>query len=266
MSGLVPEKRLNRLGRMVTKWIRRDKGEIDRAAQLKEVAPTITAAPGASAIELAKDAKERDAIGAEMLLILKSDMDRRTAGRPESHRDRKAEDTKVDQMFDEMMNLETATLRIIRDYHRGTSANLLVQIEGRSIDEIAFREKLHYSDVMEHGYPYNSDLAIAKKALAVDDLSQFHKGSDGYLMARTMLEIIMQDKNNQEGRNHESVHAHVRESSLTDLGKIMMEYPDRSDAISDYISDRKLLIREIEHWHLREYLDTPAPALSEGLL
>jgi hypothetical protein len=266
MSDLVPEKRLNRLGRLVTKWVRRDKGELDRAAQLKEVLPTIPSSSGLSAIELAKDAKERDVLGAELLAVLKSDMAKRVAGRTESHRDPEAEDKAVTKVLDQVMGMETETLRVISSYQKDTSSSLLAQLELTNRDEVALRERLHYSDVVEHGYPHKSDLATAKKALGVDDLSQFNKGSDEYLTARTMLTIIMQDKKSQEGRNYESVHHGVRESSLTELGKIMMEYPARSDAISGYISDRGLLIREIEHWHLREYLDTPAPALSEGLL
>lgn len=266
MSDLVPEKRLDRLGRLVTKWIKRDKGEAGRSATLQGVAPTINASPGASAIELAKDAKERDAIGAELFPILKRNMDQRSSGLPESYRDRKAEDKKLAQVFDEMMSLETTTLRIISDYHRDNSQNLLLQIEGMSSDEISFREGLHYSEVMERGVPHRSSLSGVKKALVIDDLSQFDKGSEEYLMASAMLKVILDDENNQSDRKYESRFARVRESSLAELGKIMKEYPTRSDAITDYIGARSLLIREIDHELLREYLDTPAAALSEGML
>jgi hypothetical protein len=257
---------LNRLGRLVTKWIRRDKGELDRAAQLKEVAPTIPSSSGPSAIELAKDAKERDAIGDELVAILKRDMATRVSGRDISYRDPEAENRGVAEVFDAVMGFETSTLRILRDYYKRTGENLLVPMESRIGDEVGLRERLHYSDVVERGYPKKSDIATAKKALELDDLSQFSKDSDGYLMARTMLEIVMQDEKNLEGRNFESVHASAREASLLELGKIMKDYPDRSDSISDYISDRGLLVREIEHWHLREYLASPAPVLSEGML
>lgn len=265
MSDLVPEKRLNRLGRLVTKWIRRDKGESVRAAQLKEVAPTITASPGASAIEMAKDAKERDALGEELLTILQRDMTARVSGRDISRRDPEAEGRAVREVFDKMMGFETSTLRILRDYYTETGRNLLLPMEFTISDEVGLRERLHYY-VAGNQVPKQGDLDTVKTALGVDDLSEFPKGTNEHAIVTTMLEIALKDKKMLEGRNHESQYDYVREASLVELGKTMRDYPDRSDAIGDYISDRGLLVREIEHWHLREYLDTPAPALSEGLL
>lgn len=274
MNNLVPEKRLDRVGKIVTRWVKRDIGSAKKNSILGTVIPKI---PAATDSYLRDTAQFDETRRAELLGKIRLEIQRDFDNQPEiMGKIGVARNTVLYRMQNRLTNttkkmeeLETSTLQALSDApcNRYSLMQIVALRDNKS--ELQFRERLHYMVVDEagNGSIYNPDfLDKVRDAMDSDDLSIYPHGSLEQGVVASTLSLLHQDWARRISKGQVSARDKVPNDYLRRLLVFLMEQPDKAANIEQFLVERDLCLDEVDITLLDEYLNAPIPALGDGLL
>ena len=274
MNNLVPEKRLDRVGKMVTRWVKRDADSAKKNSILGTIIPTIPAATDSYLRDTAHFDKTRRA---ELLGKIRLEIQRDFDNQPEIiGKTGIARNTVLYRMQNRLTNttkkmeeLEASTLQALLDSpcKRYSLMQIVALRDNKS--ELQFRERLHYMVVDEagNGSVYNPDfLDTVRDALDSDDLSIYPHGSLEQGVVASTLSLLQQDWARRISKGQGSARDKVDVDHLRHLLDFLMEQPYKAASIEQFLVQRDVCLDELDITLLDEYLDAPIPALGDGLL
>lgn len=288
---------MDRIGRLITRWVRGDDGQNQRNAILGTVIPVI---PPSAENYIAEQSRRHAASHASLTKQISAALYESASHIPKDivifpvpdfPSQRPLLDKRLladlrkrsEAVITKLPEYEAETLQVFYDRLAGTN-HLLRVLEEPLENEIETRDQFHFSTIDK-----NQNLSIPKvmyfeplrEHFDVNSLSEFPVGSPHYTAVRMALDIISVDIYQRSLRNATkkspiigyipSYGDMVREKwadpdSAVWLTELAMLHPDRKDDILWYLKDRELDLDDVDVEYLREYLDNPAPALSEGVL
>jgi hypothetical protein len=293
MSNLVPEKRMDRIGRLITRWVRGDDAQSQRNTILGTVIPVIPPSSGAyiaerhrshaashaaMSIRIHESLNESvDLVIDDRLMYIDDAEDRELMKKIHASELR----GRIKAVVAKLPEYEAETLQVLYDRLKGTQ-HLLRVLEKPFDDETVLREEVHFSILDQ-----NRNLSLPRKVyfapiregvFDVNGLSELPVGSAEHEAVRATLDLINFDywevnaeKSEWRGINVVDVFDGKRPEwadpdNAVWLTKMTLAHPDRIDDIKQYLLDHKVNINEVDEGHLEEYLNTAAPALAEGVL
>lgn len=293
MSNLVPEKRMDRLGRLMTRWVRGDDAQSQRNSILGTVIPVIPPASGAFIVEQHRNhAASHASLSIRIHEALKDSVDLVVDGRlmyiddPEDRELMKKIHAnelrgRIKTVVAKLPEYEADTLQVFHDRLKGTQ-HLLRILEKPLDNEIRLREEVHFSTLDRNSnlsLPRNVYFAPIKEGVFdVNSLSEFPVGSAEYKAIRAALDLIAFDyrevnTTKSEYRGYQVVDvlgekriSWAEPANAVWLTKMTLAHPDRIDDIKQYLLDHKVNLNEVDEGHLEEYLNNAAPVLAEGVL
>lgn len=286
---------MDRLGRLITRWVHGDDGQSKRNSILGTVLPVIPPSTGAFIVEQHRSDTARHATLSKKLneaLIESSHLivDGRLMYIEGAH-DRELMATahayelggRIKAVVAKFPEYEANTLQVVYDRMKGTS-HILRVLEKAWSSETEMRESLHFSTIDKSGNlqlpKTNYFQPIREGLFDVNCLSEFPDGSAEYEAVRSALGLISldywelnADKDQWNSRPVIVIDPFAKKRPewaepevAVWLTKLTLEHPDRIDDIKQYLIDRKVSLNEVDAGHLEEYLNTAAPVLAEGAL
>ena len=297
---MVPEKRVDRLGRSITRWVRPDNKMEPGRSILGTVLPTISPSVDEYISETSQSyAAEHAELSERISLVIQKEIgfdpeDEKLFGRTRPHEERKRDAEKLkaklerqaDEAVAKLQDFEVVTLRILLDRLDGTQMMMFVIRHPK--EELELREGLHYAP-MEKGFspapPSPTYLEAIRKALDVDDLTAYPRESREYHVVMTVIDLLGKDRERRFRADEKKERLSPRtrywaedrgvsrtpvitigESELSSLIDTVRQYPDSKEEIDEFLIDRDLELGKVDYGYLRVHLDNAAPALGDGLL
>lgn len=293
MSNLVPEKRMDRIGRMITRWVRGDDTNSQRNSLLGTVIPVIPASSGQYITDQSRRfAVSHDAISKKIEESLNADIAPVVEGRLKYISDPEDRELMTETHMRELRSrnravlsklngFEPETLEVLHTKLNGTR-HLLRVLEKDWPNENEMRESVHFSQigpnnnlVLPRSVYFRS---IRERVFDVHSLSELPVGSTEYEAVQNTLDIIDFDYHeiNTKKSKYRDMNVVIRDAekkiqwAVPDkavwLTGIMLAHPDRTEDIKQYLAERNVNINDVDEGHLEEYLNTAAPVLAEGAL
>jgi len=273
MNNLMPEKRLDRVGRLVTRWVKHDTTSTKNSI-LGTILPTIPDATSQYLKEAAASDKVRHA---DLLRELRTAIEKDAynhysiagkTGQAKGNALHLMQD-RLDKITRIMEKMDTETLQVL--INTPCAKYLLVphlQLPGE-VSEVQFRERMHYMVVDADGTPSLFNARFFDKvrdALNTDDLSAYPRGNTEHEVISSTLRLLHQDWNRRSTKMRIAPEDKVEDDYLRHLLEFLMEQPEKATRIKDFLIERNACLDEIDITLIEDYLNTPTPALGEGLL
>ena len=269
----MPEKRIDRLGKLVIRWVKGDTGTPTKNSILGTVIPTIPAAAGDYIRETSiSDKALRTDLIRKIRLEIYRDFDNQLplVGKTGAARNKIVfwMQDKLDRTSQQMEKLESSTLQVILDTPC-TRYSLMNHVPMPSyLSELQFRERMHYMVVDEdrEGAMYNRVfIDKVRDAFDVDDLSNYPRGSTEYEVVASALHLLHQDWA-RRSRTKDAPKDKVDTAYMRHLLDFLMENPKKASSIERFLIDRDICLDEVDLTLLDEYVNAPIPTLGDGLL
>lgn len=277
MSNLVPEKRTNRLGHLVTRWVKGDVDTSNRKSVLGTIIPTIPTATTSYIQDTTEsDKAQRTELLRKMRREFQNDFDNQPElkGKPGATRNEAIfrMQNRLESAMKTMAAMETSTLQVLSEapcsrYALMRMVNMMASQVNDS--ELEFRERVHYmvlSDSGDSGLHNSERVAAVRNALDVDDLSEYPRGSTEHEVVTAALYLLHDHWARRSSQGRSSSPNGVDDAYIRKLLGFLMERPDKADAIQHFVKERNVDLDGVDLELLAEYLNTSAPALGDGLL
>jgi hypothetical protein len=271
MNNLMPEKRFDRLGRLVTRWV---KGDPTPAKQsiLGTILPVI---PDTTTQYLTETAATDKALREELLkglqsaLIEEADDQYELAAETGQFQEDPLTQHHIDSISRTMEKMDTETLQVLWDNPCDKSS--LASYLYITSAETELREEIHYMVIDEENKPstrfHRIMFAPIKKVLETDDLSTYPRGSTEHKAVFSVLQVLYQDwwRRGSKEENH-FPDGKVEENYVRHLLNTLMDHPEKAARIKDFLIERNTFLEDIDLNLLDDYLSNPTQALGGGLL
>jgi hypothetical protein len=168
-----------------------------------------------------------------------------------------------------MESYEAQTLQVMLDAPCNKYSLMSIMNVYGSISEPVFRERLHYMLVDDSGNSalYSPELFYkVREALGIDDLSDYQRGSNDHESVAAALELLHKDWTRRSSKGLGVSKVVIDKESMSYLLTTIMEHPERTADIKRFIDTRDADLSQVDMALLRDYLDTPVPALGDGML
>lgn len=270
MSNLKPEKRFDRLGRLVTRWVKGTPSSA-KPSILGSVHPVI---PDATTQYLTEAAAADAIVRSALLKDIKDSLNKESeaqhalAAMNGTTKDELLSTYRIGATIRTLFQMEVETLQIIRDSpHEKTD---LIRFLYATSSEAELREEIHY---MSHAMAKKEASRYKgvmfdpiKKVLDVDDLSIYPRGSIDYETVLSTLQVMATNWGIRTDFDHQWPEDDVEEGYINYLLETLRGHPEKAAKLNSLIIQREVPLEDIDPVLLEEYLDNETPALSDGML
>lgn len=271
MNNLMPEKRLDRLGRLVTRWVKGDPAPAKQSI-LGTILPVIPNSTTQYLTETtAADKELRTGLleGLHITLLEEANEQFAQAAISGHSQEDPLTQYRIASMISTMEKMDTETLQVIWDSPcEKSSLSSYLRVTS---PETELREELHYmvpnKDNKSFTRFHKIMFAPIKKILETDDLSSYPRGSTEYEAVSSVLQVLHKDwgrrtvKDDNNWPDKEAEERYVRH-----LLELVTGHPDHTIRIKEFLFDRNVCLDEVDMTLLDDYLNNPTPALGRGLL
>lgn len=298
---LRPEVRVNKLGVPVTKHVR-DAPAVPQGF-LSRIVPTLNGSLAKQRTAMLSDLGD-DITKEQELLDIQADAEMKAMKASNDRsvqlkmmrvmrlnsREELREGGGKNKRYVEVLNgYSTLTVAAIHDAFHGTGNVLFFLKTNRFEDEKLIRASLSFRDsgLSQSTHPENV-LRDVSKSLGVKDLSRIPEDSEQHTLVSAVIHVAAAAADDRSRASHvslrstsDSISARLRHRSertiwmdkeaeciqmTPQLAKIIMERPDRTSDIINYIGSRQQEPKDLDIELMRLHLDNPSPSLADGIL
>lgn len=181
------------------------------------------------------------------------------------------------------------TISVIKDAYSGTG--LVTPFIGRtySLSERDIRAICHYKDQIKNStYSTSQILKDVRFAMEIKELDEIPPGTIEYEIAKGVIEVAIKSSSGRqsdfeerveraeaEGFSQKDAAELIREEMRLDgtgdymsheMVQLISEVPERASDIARYLDDKKLSVRRVDMELLEMYLNSETPAIADGML
>lgn len=182
-------------------------------------------------------------------------------------------DTSIQSYSQQLQSYSTDTLELVYASFHG-SGKLTNVIETTDEEEENFRAAANFWEVITFNFISGQMFQHVRESTGFSDLGAINNASTDYARVAAVL-VVAKDAHTK--RYTESVWSNNPELQASrdgqdiymtpDIAQVIMGHHDRTQDIIDYICDRYTgVLEKVDVTELRLYLDSPAQALSKGML